>query len=67
VTGTPSPRDVEGVRKSIMNLSDRVRELADDLPDERWFNLADYPELVEIRACLSIAADELQRALAHWG
>jgi hypothetical protein len=63
---TPSPREVEGVRRSIMELSERVKSLADRLPDERWFNLDDYEELLELRASLDRAADQLQHALERW-
>ena len=62
-----SPREVEGVRQSIGNLSERIKELADRLPDERWFNLQDYEELLDLRASLDTAAEEAQHALERWG
>jgi hypothetical protein len=66
MSGTPSPGNAEGLRRSIMSLSERVRQLADQLPDERWFSLGDAEELHEIRACLVTVEDELQRTLARW-
>jgi hypothetical protein len=66
MSGRPSAGNAEGLRRSIMSLSERVRQLADQLPDERWFNLADAEELHEIRACLVTVEDELQRTLARW-
>jgi hypothetical protein len=63
---TPSPDEIEGVRRSLLSLADRVKALADELPDERWYNLADYKELLEVRASLDAVAEELQRALQRW-
>jgi hypothetical protein len=38
----------------------------DEVPDERWYNLSDHDELLEIRASLHVAVEELERTLRRW-